>query len=81
MEKGGRSKKDRNRYIQIIEHIFRGHYQEGQHRFDFKREDIDRITQELGLERIKNYGDLIYTFRYRDELPESIRSLAPQGKY
>ncbi|MBZ0168224.1 MAG: endonuclease [Kofleriaceae bacterium] len=34
----------------------------------------------MGIGLPKNLGDIIYSFRYRTTLPESIRAKAPQGK-
>ena len=47
---------------------------------DFHREDIERAAAELGVKLPKNLGDIIYSFRYRKKLPESINARAPQGK-
>ncbi len=68
-----------NRYSQIIEQIFLSKYQTGMREIEFQREDIDRVSQELGIKSPKNFGDVIYSFRYRNPLPETIRSTAPEG--
>lgn len=39
----------RNRYEQIIEHIFLSRYQEGMHELEFLRQDIIDVAQELGV--------------------------------
>lgn len=70
----------RNRYVQIIESIFFAHYSEGTTEFEFEREEIEHAAAELGISLPKNIGDLIYTFRYRAELPESITRLAREGE-
>ena len=44
------------------------------------REDIITFAAKLGIDLPKNLGDLIYTFRYRTELPASIRMTAPEGE-
>jgi hypothetical protein len=69
-----------NRYSQIIERIFLDHYQPGAQEVFFEREDIVRTARDLQIELPKNLGDLIYSFRYRGALPESVRHLAPEGK-
>lgn len=69
-----------NRYQQIMEHIFFARYQEGAHEVPFEREDMVRAAQELGINLPKNLGDITYTFRYRGQLPESIRAKAPAGE-
>ena len=47
---------------------------------DFEREDIVTFAAKLGIVLPKNLGDLIYTFRYRTELPISIGATAPDGE-
>lgn len=68
-----------NRYEQIIERIFLSKYQEGMSEVDFVRQDIIDVAQELGMEVPKNVGDVIYSFRYRSILPDSVKSKAPEG--
>jgi hypothetical protein len=62
----------KNRYTQIIEAIFFKHYREGATEVPFERDDIIQAASELGIELPKNIGDVIYSFRYRTELPDSI---------
>jgi hypothetical protein len=69
-----------NRYTQIIEHIFRAHYRPGDVSVSFAREEFQEVAAQLGIQLPKNLGDLVYTFRYRAALPESLRSTAPQGE-
>jgi len=45
----------------------------------FEREDIITKAQELNVALPKNIGDVIYSFRYRTQLPDSIKQLAPPG--
>ena len=73
-------KKQKNRYSQIIEKIFLMNYEEGTERIAFRREDILRAARELRISLPKNVGDVIYSFRYRASLPDSIRRMAPPGK-
>ncbi len=73
-------KKQDTRYGQIVEHIFFQHYQEGDEKVDFGREEIHTAADALGIKRIKNLGDLNYSFRYRNVLPLSVRNKAPEGK-
>lgn len=68
-----------NRYKLILEWIFAEKYEEGDARVDFTRDDIVRASDSIGLVLPKNLGDLIYSFRYRTEFPESITSKAPEG--
>jgi len=69
-----------NRYAQIIEAIFHSKFRPGMEEVEFKREAIETFARELKVELPKNIGDLVYSFRYRTPLPESIRQTAPQGK-
>ncbi len=69
-----------NRYGQIIERIFRDYHTPGAREVPFAREDIVRVAGELSIALPKNLGDIIYTFRYRAALPDSIRAQAPHGE-
>lgn len=69
-----------NRYQKIIEHIFLAHYKEGAREVEFEREDFSRAAGELGIKLPKNLGDIVYSFRYRANLPESVRTKAPKGE-
>jgi hypothetical protein len=69
-----------NRYSKIIEHIFLAHYRPGADRIVFSREEIEKAALKLKIKLPKNLGDLVYTFRYRGELPSSILKRCPKGK-
>ena len=68
-----------NRYSKLIEDIFHQNYSEGKDEIDFQREDIVKSAERLGIKLPKNLGDIVYSFRYRTALPESIRKRAPVG--
>jgi hypothetical protein len=70
----------KNRYIKIIEKIFSNNYRHGDFEVSFDREEIVHVAKELKIDLPKNLGDLIYSFRYRAELPDSIAVKAPKGK-
>lgn len=70
-----------NRYTQILERVFFAHYQEGGASVEFSRAEFVEAAGALGIALPKNLGDLVYTFRYRAELPQSIRDLAPPGQH
>lgn len=72
--------KETNLYSQIIEKIFLSEFKAGMEEVDFERQDIERFARELGVRLPKNIGDLIYSFRYRNSLPSSIRNRAGRGK-
>lgn len=70
---------EQNRYQRIIEHVFLQKFRKGASEVRFNRGDIEAATKALGLPPVKNLGDLIYTFRYRAELPEAVRAKCPAG--
>ena len=70
----------KNRYERIIEAIFLSHFREGVTEFEFRREEIEHHARELGIKLPKNIGDIIYTFRYRAPLPETVRQHASEGR-
>ncbi len=67
------------KYEQIIEWVFQHNHQSGDVRVSFAREELVRASDALGLARIKNLGDIPYSFRFRRELPENIQKTAPEG--
>ena len=69
-----------NRYSQIIERIFFRHYQEGAKEVQFERTELETVAAELNIKLPKNLGDVVYSFRYRTILPESVRKKAPEGQ-
>lgn len=71
---------NQNRYNQILEKIFFSHYKTGDTEITFLREEIETAATDLGIELPKNIGDLIYSFRFRTELPTTIRAVAPENK-
>lgn len=67
-------------YRQVISRVFFDAYLEGTVRVDFSREQVSATALELGL-TVRNLGDLIYTFRFRQSLPLDIRQKAPAGHH
>ena len=70
----------KNRYEQLVEEIFLAAYKKGDSEVAFCREDIERAAEKLGVKLPKNLGDIIYTFRYRLPLPQSVVRRAPKGQ-
>ena len=68
-----------NRYAAIIEAIFHAKYQAGRREVLFEREDIETFASQLNIRLPKNLGDVVYSFRYRQDLPSSILLQAPPG--
>ena len=69
-----------NRYQAIIELIFGQHHQPGLMAFEFSRDDIVNAAQSMGVALPKNIGDIVYSVRYRTELPQTIREAAAAGR-
>ncbi len=74
------SKKEKNRYDAIIEKIFDSHYSAKKDSFDFTREEFEETATKLGVKLPKNIGDVLYSFRYRKDLPEAITKTAPEER-
>ena len=71
---------NQNQYSLIIAHIFRAHYRAGLTEFTFDREEIVQAAITIGLERPRNVGDVVYSFRFRRPFPPEILSTAPEGQ-
>jgi hypothetical protein len=69
-----------NRYSQIIEKVFFNNYKKGKTTVVFLRDEIEKVASGLKIKLPKNLGDIIYSFRFRTELPDKIKVLAPKGK-
>ncbi|HIJ74124.1 MAG TPA: endonuclease [Candidatus Hydrogenedentes bacterium] len=80
MERSEELTAKKNRYLQLIEEIFLSAYKPGADEVEFHRADIERCAQALDIALPKNIGDVIYSFRYRRPLPESVTRRAPKGK-
>ena len=69
-----------NRYQALIEKIFFDHYTDGATEFGFDREELEDGASELGFARVKNIGDVPYSFRYRNKLPDSVLATQPSDR-
>ena len=67
-----------NRYKAIISKIFFDHYSPDAKEFVFTRDEVETVASQLEIVLPKNIGDVIYSFRYRNELPEDIVDTAPE---
>lgn len=72
-------KNNPNRYVAILSEVFKSHYKKGVTEFAFTRDEFATKAEELGITLPKNLGDVLYSFRYRVELPETIRATAKPG--
>ena len=68
-----------NRYQALIEKVFFDHFTEGTTEFEFHREELENAVTALGVARVKNLGDVTYSFRHRQPLPNSILKTQPEG--
>lgn len=68
-----------NRYQSLIEKIFFDHYREGEVTFEFDRLEIKDAARALDIDLPDNLGDVIYSFRFRTDLPEAIAATQPEG--
>lgn len=66
-------------YALIIEYVFDSKYHDNVTSIDFTRADITDAARRCDVKEPKNLGDVIYSFRYRKELPSSIQSRTPEG--
>ncbi len=69
-----------NRYERLLEHVFFAHYEAGAAEVVFYRDELVAAAERLGLALPKNLGDIVYSFRYRAELPAAVADTAPEGK-
>lgn len=68
-----------NSYSRIIEKIFLSNFRPGASEVPFAREEIIQAARRLRISLPKNLGDVIYSFRFRVDFPESVASKAPRG--
>lgn len=72
-------KKDGSRYSKLLEEIFARNHKPGMDKVSFEREELVQAAKRLRIRLPKNIGDVVYSFRYRTDLPESIQKSAPEG--
>ena len=70
----------KDRYEQLIKKVFFKNYKPGANEVFFDREEFAHIAEELGIKLPKNLGDILYSYRYRNELPKEIRKLLKPGQ-
>lgn len=69
-----------SRYSALIEKLFFDGFKKGASTIPFKRTDLIIAAQDLNIEVPKNLGDVIYSFRYRNDMPKSILDTQPKNK-
>lgn len=70
-------KKALSKYDKIIESVFFDNFREGDRKVTFDRNELAEACEKLNLSRVKNLGDIPYTYRFRRDLPSSISDCAP----
>jgi hypothetical protein len=68
-----------NRYKTLIERIFRDRYRKGMSRVEFERDELIDTARDMRIDVPKNLGDVIYSLRYRTDMPEAILRTQPSG--
>jgi hypothetical protein len=68
-----------SRYKALIERIFQDRFQKGRSRLEFDRDELVSVAKELDIEVPKNLGDVIYSLRYRTEMPDAVLRTQPRG--
>jgi hypothetical protein len=66
-------------YSSIIVLLFQKHWKKGVREFEFHRDEMVGAAAAIGVERPDNLGDVIYSFKFRRELPPEIVQTAPKG--
>lgn len=67
-------------YAAIIERIFLDRYKKGAALVEFSRQDLIDTAHRLGVSLPKNIGDVVYSFRYRRDLPAAIVKTCPPNQ-
>ena len=73
------SSRSLNRYQALIEKIFFDHYSAGATALEFTRQEIKDAALVLEIDLPDNLGDVIYSFRFRTELPHTVVATQPEG--
>jgi hypothetical protein len=69
-----------NRYSALMASIFKSKYKRGMREVEFARAEFETFSKGLKIVLPLNLGDIVYSFRYRAALPESIQSTAKSGE-
>ncbi len=71
--------KSANKYDQIIAKVFFDNFKGNTDSVSFDREELVSSAEHLSIPRIKNLGDIVYSYRFRKKLPKSIVDTQPAG--
>lgn len=75
-----RKERGPGKYEEIIKKIFFRHWKKGMIEFVFDREEIHETADKLKIARVKNPGDVVYSYRYRRQLPKEILETQPKAQ-
>lgn len=70
---------DKRLYQRVIEGVFANHYKPGVTEFLFDREELAESAVAAGMDPSKNHGAIVYQYRFRSRLPQSIRDTESEG--
>jgi hypothetical protein len=65
------------KYDDIIAAVFKNNHKANASSISFTRDELANACDSLKIPRIKNLGDIPYSYRFRKELPDSIKATAP----
>jgi len=68
-----------NRYQALVATIFIDGYKKGRKAVPFDRDQLVSTAEKLGIKLPKNLGDILYSFRYRNPLPDAVLATQPKG--
>ena len=74
-----RNTKKPSSYSAIMDRLFFRRYKPGVKKIPFAREEILAVAEELNMPSPKNLGDVMYSYRYRKALPQSVIDTQPEG--
>ena len=67
-----------SKYDDVIEYVFLKNYRKGLSKVSFNRDELAQACEDLNLPRIKNLGDIPYSYRFRKEMPYKIKEKCPE---
>lgn len=74
-----KKRKTLNRYNQLIEKVFFDRYSQGETEIPFERTDLKDAASALNIALPDNLGDVLYSIRFRNPMPDSILATQPNG--
>ncbi|MCY4521123.1 MAG: hypothetical protein OXC13_10165 [Caldilineaceae bacterium] len=69
-----------SRYVRLIIHVFEAHFRPGRTEVVFERQELEHAARSLDMPPPKNLGDVVYSFRHRNSLPDRIQDTAPPDR-